>query len=138
MAGSAVQSRPGLRLEGKQNESLSASVLTFLEAGGNGDVGTVIGTYDPGFECIRVADGREPALLDRKELERIWTTPNGHSVQTGDTILHHSEVLSDHTGVVLMTRWKNLGSGWAPMFYTLVWTRDGGEWRLLREFVFQR
>jgi hypothetical protein len=42
------------------------------------------------------------------------------------------------TGLVLMTRVKDLGNGWEPMFYNLVWKRQNGQWRLLREFVHQK
>jgi hypothetical protein len=42
------------------------------------------------------------------------------------------------TGFVLLTRIKNIGNGWEPMFYNLVWKKQGSNWRLFREFVHQR
>jgi hypothetical protein len=39
---------------------------------------------------------------------------------------------------VLLTRIKDLGHGREPMFYTLVWKRHDGGWRLLREYVHQK
>ena len=61
----------------------------------------------------------------------------GHVIPTKETTIHHAEVIGD-TGYVLLTRVKDLGHGWEPMFYSLVWRKHDGEWRLLREFVHQK
>ena len=63
--------------------------------------------------------------------------PAAHAIPTKETTIHYAEVLGD-TGYVLLTRIKDLGKGWEPMFYTLVWKHSGGEWHLLREFVHQK
>jgi hypothetical protein len=61
----------------------------------------------------------------------------GKAIPTKETTIHHVDVVGDD-GFVLLTRVKNLGSGWEPMFYSLVWKKRDGEWRLVREFVHQR
>ena len=43
-----------------------------------------------------------------------------------------------NTALVLVTRVKDLGNGWEPLFYSLLWTRQDLTWRLSREFVHQR
>ena len=55
----------------------------------------------------------------------------------GETTIHHAELVGD-TGLILMTRVKDLGNGWEPMFYNLLWKKQDGDWRLLREFVHQK
>jgi hypothetical protein len=63
--------------------------------------------------------------------------PGVQFIPTKETVIHHAEVVGD-PGFVLMTRVKDLGSGWEPMYYSLVWRKRDGKWELLREFVHQR
>jgi hypothetical protein len=79
--------------------------------------------------------------LTREQMLRFWKGARGLTTAplfpTKETKIHHVEVVGE-TGFVLLTRTKDLGRGWEPMFYSLVWRRQDGEWKLLREFVHQR
>ena len=127
------------------DSSLRDAVDHFIEAADHGDVATLAATYAPEFMCVRVADEGGFVQLTREQMLAFWrnaTTlqvgqPGAHSIPTQKTTIHYAEALGD-TGFVLLTRIKNIGNGWEPMFYNLVWKRQGGNWRLLREFVRQK
>ena len=109
----------------------------FVAAADKGDVAAIAAAYDPEFVCVRVADEGGFARLSREQMLGFFGRPAapgkaaGHAIPTKETTIHHAEVLGD-TGYVLLTRIKDLGKGWEPMFYTLVWKRTGGEWHLRR------
>ena len=75
--------------------------------------------------------------LDRDQLLSIFGRAGGHHIPTKSTTIQHVDVDGD-TGFVLLTRIKDLGNGWQPMFYSLVWKWQGEQWLLSREFVHQR
>ena len=118
-------------------------VERFVEAVDKGDIATVAATYHPDFQNVRIADDGGFTRLSREQIlavlqPRVGNAATGlSSVPTRDTVIHHAETIGD-MGFVLMIRVKNLGSGWEPMYYSLVWQRQGEQWRLLREFVHQR
>src|SRR5262249_8440529 len=96
------------------------------------------------FECVRVADDGGFVRLAREHMLSFWRRTGSpanrlgsHSVPARATVLHHAEVIGD-CGYVLLTRVKDLGSGWEPVYYALVWNKQEGDWLLLREFVHQR
>ena len=120
----------------------------FLASADSADTASLAEIYDQNFICIRVTDGggfvrltREQMLAFLEQAVKDATTRlsgSGHAaVQTRETTIHHAELVSD-IGLVLMTRVKDLGNGWEPMFYNLVWQKQDGHWRLLREFVHQK
>lgn len=125
--------------------ALRQAVGRFIESADKGDVAAITAAYDPEFTCVRVADEGGFARLSREQMLGIFGRAaargkgkaGGHAIPTKETTIHHTEAIGD-TGFVLLTRVKDLGHGWEPMFYTLVWKRDGGEWRLLREYVHQK
>jgi hypothetical protein len=61
----------------------------------------------------------------------------GHAVPTKTSTIHHAEILGD-SAIVLVTRMKDLGNGWEPLFYTLLWQRANSAWHLQREIVHQK
>ena len=142
-------SRSGLltmKTQGNIDSSLRDAVEHFIEAADHGDVATVAATYAPEFMCVRVADEGGFVQLTREQMLAFWRNATGslqsgpagaHSIPTQKTTIHYAEALGD-TGFVLLTRIKNIGNGWEPMFYNLVWKRQGSNWRLLREFVHQK
>ena len=116
----------------------------FVASADKADAAAIAAAYDPQFVCVRVADEGGFAKLSREQMLGFFSRPGAaqakgaaHAIPTKETTIHHAEVLGD-TGYVLLTRIKDLGKGWEPMFYTLVWKRSGGEWHLLREFVHQK
>jgi len=126
--------------------SLRDAVEHFIEAADKGDIKTVAATYAPEFMCVRVADEGGFVQLTREQMLAFFRNatsslpagqPGTHSIPTQKTTIHYAEALGD-TGFVLLTRIKNIGNGWEPMFYNLVWKRQGSDWRLLREFVHQK
>jgi len=128
------------------DSSLREAVEHFIQAADQGDLVTVVSIYDPGYVCVRVADEGGFVQLTRDQMITFWKTAIGktagghpvtNSIPTQKTTFHYAEVIGD-TGFVLLTRIKNIGNGWEPMFYNLVWKRQGANWRLLREFVHQR
>ena len=135
-----------MKAQGNIDSSLRDAVEHFIEAGDHGDVATVAATYAPEFMCVRVADEGGFVQLTREQMLAFWRNatssppagqPGAHSIPTQKTTIHYAEVLGD-TGFVLLTRIKNIGNGWEPMFYNLVWKKQGSNWRLLREFVHQK
>ena len=130
------------------NPELRSSMGRFLASADSADTSSLSEIYARNFTCIRIAEdggfihlSREQMLAFLEQTVRDATTHpggNGHAtVQTRETIIHHAELIND-TGLVLMTRVKDLGNGWEPMFYDLVWKKQDGNWRLLREFVHQK
>jgi ketosteroid isomerase-like protein len=125
-----------------QEAELRKAVDRFIAAADKGDGAAVAAIYADGFTCVRVADQGGFARLSRDQMLAFFKRPaqpgaGGHAIPTKDTTVHHVEVIGD-TGFVILTRVKDLGNGWEPMFYTLVWKQQGGAWRLLREFVHQK
>lgn len=133
-----------IRTNGKLDTGLQRAVERFIASADKVDVGAVAALYDPAFACVRVADAGGFVHLTREQMLSFWRragrhpkASGGHPVPTRETVLHHAEVIGD-TGFILLTRVKDLGSGWEPMYYTLVWKKQGSDWLLLREFVHQR
>lgn len=135
-----------MKAQGTVDSSLKDAVTHFLEAADHGDVATIASTYEPDFMCVRVADEGGFVQLTREQMLGFWKNAIGNaaggspvalSIPTQKTTIHFAEVVGD-TGYVLLTRIKNIGNGWEPMFYNLVWKRQGANWRLLREFVHQK
>jgi hypothetical protein len=132
-----------IRTEGDIDAGLQAAVERFLEAADRADIETVVAIYDPAFTCVRVADEGGFVRLTREQMVSFWkravgqSQGGGHAIPARETTLHDAEVIGD-IGIVLLTRVKDLGSGWEPLFYNLVWKRQEGDWRLLREYVHQR
>ena len=135
-----------MKAQGNIDSSLRDAVEHFIEAADKGDIKTVAATYAPEFICVRVADEGGFVQLTRAQMLAFWRNatssppagqPGTHSIPTQKTTIHYAEALGD-TGFVLLTRIKNIGNGWEPMFYNLVWKRQGSDWRLLREFVHQK
>jgi hypothetical protein len=134
-----------VREEGVQETGLQHAVERFLVAGDKADVAAVVAAYAPEFTCVRVAEEGGFAHLTREQMVSFWDraignsggASGGHALPTRETTIHFAEAIGD-LGWVLLTRVKNLGNGWEPMFYVLVWKRQDGDWRLLREFVHQK
>lgn len=127
---------------GTVDPELRRVVERFVEAVDKGDIATVAATYSPDFQNVRIADAGGFTRLGREQIlamlqPRTGNTAGPASVPTKDTVIYHAEAIGD-MGFVLMIRMKNLGSGWEPMYYSLVWQRQGQQWLLLREFVHQR
>jgi len=121
---------------------LRQTVESFLSAADSADVDRLAATYAPDFLCIRVADGGGFAQLTAEQMLSFLRRASsgqavGHVVPTKNSTIHHAEILGD-SAVVLVTRTKDLGHGWEPLFYTLLWKRQNSSWHLLREFVHQR
>ena len=135
-----------MKAQGNIDSSLRDAVEHFIQAADQGDIKTVAATYAPEFMCVRVADEGGFVQLTREQMLAFFRNatsslpagqPGAHSIPTQKTTIHYAEALGD-TGFVLLTRIKNIGNGWEPMFYNLVWKRQGSDWRLLREFVHQK
>ena len=125
------------------NPELQQVVQQFIQAVDTGNVAAVATTYSSEFVNVRVSDDGGFVQLNAAQILAMLKTPTGGSppgvtsLPTKDTTIHHAEVIGD-MGFVLMTRVKDLGSGWEPMYYSLVWRKRDGKWELLREFVHQR
>lgn len=116
---------------------LKKVVENFISASDQGDLGAIINFYASGFLNVRVTDQGEVIRIDKDQMVHLLSNWNGPHVETKSTSIEHVEVLGN-MGFALLVRIKNLGNGWAPMFYNLVWTRENGKWLFLREFVFQK
>jgi ketosteroid isomerase-like protein len=124
------------------NPELQRAVEQFAKAVDDGDVAAVAAAYSPEFLNVRVADDGGFVELNRDQILALLKPETGrtagvNSIPTRNTIIHHAEVIGD-MGFVLVTREKDLGTGWEPMYYSLVWRKRAGKWELLREFVHQR
>jgi len=124
----------GQQADNQREERLRQAVERFIAAADKGDVQTVAAMYDPKFTNVRVADDGGMVKLSR---EQVLQFLGRAAIPTKDTAIHHLEAAGDF-GFVLLTRNKDFGRGWEPMFYSLVWKKQGDDWRLLREFVHQR
>jgi hypothetical protein len=114
----------------------------FLGAADAVDLDSIAAIYASDFLCIRVADEGGFAHLTREQMlsflkQATSGEAQGHSVPVKSSVIHHAEILGN-TALVLVTRVKDLGNGWEPLFYSLLWTRQDLTWRLSREFVHQR
>lgn len=137
----------GTQMNVGKEDDLQTAVQKFIEAADRADIATIAATYDADFHCVRVADSGGFVNLNREQMMQFWdrassaaTSGNasGHAaVQTRETKVHHVETVGE-IGYVLMTRIKDLGSGWEPLFYTWVWKKYEQGWRLQREFVHQK
>jgi hypothetical protein len=116
-------------------------VERFVAAADTGDAAALGAVYSPDFLNFRVADDGGLAWLTGAQILSILEVSKNHAPPTRDTVIHRAEVVGD-SGYVLMTRMKDLGHGWEPMFHTLIWglhwDETGGRWLLLREFVHQK
>ena len=124
------------------NTDLRQAVESFLTAADSADVDRLSATYARDFVCIRVTDGGGFAQLTSEQMLSFLRRATsgqavGHAVPTKNSTIHHAEVLGD-SAVVLVTRMKDLGNGWEPLFYALLWKKQNSSWHLLREFVHQR
>jgi ketosteroid isomerase-like protein len=134
---------PRGRPEPEAAAELRQAAERFVAAADKADAAAIAAAYDPEFTCVRVADEGGFARLSREQMLGFFNRPavkgqgQGHAIPTKETTIHHAEAIGD-TGFVLLTRVKDLGHGWEPMFYTLVWKRHDGQWRLLREYVHQK
>jgi hypothetical protein len=142
----ADQDSPDRQAQGLIDSSLRDAVEHFIDAADRGDIATIVSIYDPKFRCVRVADEGGFVELSREQMIAFWKNVTGKTtgsqpgapvILTQKTTIHYAEVVGD-TGFVLLTRIKNIGNGWEPMFYNLVWKKQGSNWRLLREFVHQK
>jgi hypothetical protein len=125
------------------DSGLSETVESFLSAADTANVDGLVSTYGPDFKCIRVADAGGFVQLTADQmlsfLRRATSgqTVVGHAVPTQSTKIHHAEILGN-SAIVVLTRIKDVGNGFEPLFYTLLWKRDSGSWRLQREIVHQK
>jgi SnoaL-like domain len=114
----------------------------FLGAADAVDLDSISAIYAPDFLCVRVADEGGFARLTREQMlsflkQATSGQAHGHSIPVKNSVIHHAEILGN-TALVLVTRVKDLGNGWEPLFYSLLWTRQDLTWHLSREFVHQR
>jgi hypothetical protein len=129
--------------EPASGSGLRETVESFLSAADTANVDLLATAYAPDFACIRVADaGGFIQLTADQMLSFLRRATAGqsaarHAVPTQSTKIHHTEILGD-SAIVLLTRIKDLGSGWEPLFYTLLWKREAGAWHLQREIVHQK
>jgi ketosteroid isomerase-like protein len=138
LAGYALLSQePGKPPPAAAEAGLRQAVERFIAAADKGDTAAVAGMYDPAFTNVRVADDGGVVRLTREQVLQFLGRAGANAIPTKETTIHHAEVLGDQ-GFVLLVRTKDLGQGWEPMFYSLVWKKQGGDWRLVREFVHQR
>jgi ketosteroid isomerase-like protein len=121
----------------KNDAGLRHAVDQFIEAADRSDTATVASMYAHDFVNVRITDEGDVVRLERGQLLAIFGRVGGHHIPTKSTTVQHVEV-DGNAGFVLLTRIKDLGNGWQPMFYSLVWKRQGEKWLLSREFVHQR
>ncbi|MEP6747841.1 MAG: hypothetical protein ABJB86_08945 [Bacteroidota bacterium] len=126
--------------------SLKESLKIFMEKVDSGKYQEIIPFYDPGFLSIRVVDEGQLIKMNYQQMIYFWKTISGRvaadsthrpPIITQKTTVHYVEISGD-TGLVLMTRIKDLGHGPEPMFYSLTWIYKNDKWNLLREIVHQR
>jgi hypothetical protein len=127
--------------------SLMNAFRDFIQQVDSGKSERVIAYYDSAFVSIRVVDAGQFIKMDYQQMISFWNmqmnrqkTANGFShmaIKNQNTSIHFVEILGN-TGYVIMTRIKDLGSGFEPLFYNLIWVNKNGKWYLLREIVHQR
>ncbi len=125
--------------EGSVDSELHQAIDRFIQAIDSGDASAVARIYAPNFANIRVAaDGGFSQLTGAQILSILQQAgPANSAIPTRDTVIHHAEV-SGNLGFVLMTRVRDLGNGWEPLFYSMIWKKSGPNWLLEREFVNQK
>ena len=121
---------------------LRQAVESFLAAADTADTSRLAAAYAPDFLCVRVADAGGFVQLTAEQMLSFLRNATsgqavGHVVPTKNSTIHHAEVLAD-SAIVLVTRTKDLGNGWEPIFYTLLWKNHESLWRLQREIVHQK
>ena len=116
---------------------LKHAVECLIVVADQSDVSRLENIYDPDVVNVRVSDEGDVVRLGRENLLALFRLPSGPHFPTKSSNIHHIDVVGD-LGFVLLTRIKDLGSGWEPMFYTLIWRRQDEKWLLWREFVHQR
>lgn len=123
--------------EFQKSASLRIAVEKFMYASDSSDLDTIFKTYAPNFLNVRVVDDGTIIRLNKDQMISILSTMSGNVGPTRSTAIKHIEVIGNE-GYVLLTRIKDLGNGWEPMFYSLVWKKEDGKWLFLREFVHQK
>jgi len=128
--------------ESVSDATLRQTVESFLAAADSADADRLATAYSPDFLCVRVADAGGFARLTAEQmLSFLRRATSGkvvdHAVPTKNSTIHHVEILGD-SAIVLITRTKDLGNGWEPIFYTLLWRNENSAWHLQREIVHQK
>jgi Domain of unknown function (DUF4440) len=140
---SASSTNAGASREFISGSGLRETVESFLSAADTANVDRLAAAYAPDFACIRVADAGGFVQLTADQMlsflrrAKSGQTVVGHAVPTQSTKIYHTEILGD-SAIVLLTRTKDLGNGWEPLFYTLLWKCEAGSWHLHREIVHQK
>lgn len=136
----------GLSAAYSQQDStlLDRALHKFMQSVDSGNVAQVIPFYADGFKNIRVVDEGPLITMDRQQMINFWKMQSNkknvfdqQKIVVEKTTINFKEVLGD-MAYILLTRYKDLGSGIEPMFYTLVWKKLDNKWLLFREFVHQR
>ena len=142
-ASKARAAAPETSSESTSSPGLKQAVESFLSAADIANVDGLASAYASDFKCIRVADaGGFVQLTAEQMLSFMRRAVSGqanikHAVPTQSTKVHHVETFGD-SAIVLLTRTKDLGNGFEPLFYTLLWKRTAGAWHLQREIVHQK
>ena len=127
----------------KVDPELRELVTRFAAAADAGDVDFLAKTYSADFVNVRVSDDGGFVQLSRDQILLILSPKQGgtgpafHPVPVKETVIHYANI-AGNIGFVMMTRVKDMGNGWEPMVYTLVWQKQEGQWKLQREFVHQK
>jgi hypothetical protein len=96
--------------------------------------------YVPGFVNVRIDRAGGRLVIDRAEMLLFFERAHASGgMPPGGEILIASAQIEGDLGFVLFTRKKRRLDAAADgrmetVSYTFVWKRDGGNWRLLREF----
>lgn len=115
----------------------------FMQSVDSGNAEQVIQFYDADFKSIRVVDEGPLIKMDRQQMVYFWKMQAGkknafqQQIVVEKTTINFKEVVGN-VAYILLTRYKDLGSGIEPMFYNLIWKKSDGKWLLFREFVHQR
>lgn len=127
--------------------TIKKKIEYFLNCVDNGFVELIVELYDTQFECVRIIDEGGFVKIDRNQMVEFWTNlspqinqpiiDKKETLHVKNTIIHHTEIIGD-LGIAVLTRIKNIGNGWEPMFYNLILKKRNDEWKLLREFVHQK
>src|SRR5262249_3114484 len=116
-----------INLDVISNAQLRETMTSYLAAADQADTSSLAAIYDDNFKCVRVADDGGFTTLTSTQMlsflnqavqsaSRAFTGSGGHAaVQTRETTVHHADATGE-TAFVLMTRVKDLGNGWEPMF----------------------
>ena len=120
------------------SSELQQAVEQFVTAFDQGDAAALASIYSPDFLNIHVDGSDTMAQLTGEQILYILKASNGaaHALPAKEPVVHHAEDSGD-SGYVLMSRLKNLGNGWEPVFYNLIWRKTSEKWLLFREFVWQ-